>query len=39
MASMIEYAGEEPEEFLKKWREKQHKVEEKSWSDLMIAGE
>jgi DNA polymerase-1 len=35
MASMLDYEGEPLEEFLEKWREKQKKVQAKSWEDLM----
>jgi len=36
MASMVDYEGEPLEEFLTKWREKQHKVDGKKWEDLML---
>lgn len=37
MASMVDYEGEPLEEFLVKWREKQRKIEKKSWQDLLQA--
>ena len=37
MASMVDYEGEKLEEFLARWREKQHKIEQKSWKDLIAA--